>query len=146
MSSIKGIVLGLCAASLVLGATYMLRPTRAATEKSIRFAFAVIFLSIMVVSVSTLVKKDFSFNSMQSEGMHLDSAEGIIQVQAEYLSSEVLRQQGIDFKKISVLTDKSESGDIFIKRITVVSGEDPQSIRKHITRVIETNGVEVRNE
>ncbi len=146
MSSIKGIVLGLCAASLVLGATYMLRPTRAATEKSIRFAFAVIFLSIMVVSVSTLVKKDFSFNSMQSESMHLDSAEGIIQVQAEYLSSEVLRQQGIDFKKISVLTDKSESGDIFIKRITVVSGEDPQSIRKHITRVIETNGVEVRNE
>lgn len=146
MSSIKGIVLGLCAASLVLGATYMLRPTKAATEKSIRFAFAVIFLSIMVVSVASLVKKDFSFDKVRTSEEYLDSAAGVIRAQAEFLSGEVLRQQGINFKKISVLTDKSESGDIFIKRITVVSGEDPKSIRKHITRVIETDGVEVRNE
>ena len=44
MESIKGIILGFCMVSLVLGMLYMLRAEKTVTEKSGRFAFAVIFL------------------------------------------------------------------------------------------------------
>jgi hypothetical protein len=146
MSSVKGVVLGVCAASLVLGAVYMLRPSGAVTEKSIRFAFAVIFLSVTVLSVSALFKKEFRQESLAADNTYIESAAEIVSAQAEYLTGEILQENNIEFKKISVLTDKTENGDIFIKRITVVSGEDFEKVREYITSVIETNGVEVIDE
>lgn len=146
MSSVKGVVLGICAASLVLGAVYMLRPSGAVTEKSIRFAFAVIFLSVTVLSVSALFKKEFRPGSLAADNTYIESAAEIVSAQAEYLTGEILQENNIEFKKISVLTDKTENGDIFIKRITVVSGEDFEKVREYITAVIETNGVEVIDE
>ena len=146
MSSVKGVVLGICAASLVLGAVYMLRPSGTVTEKSIRFAFAVIFLSVTVISVSALFKKEFRPGSLAADNTYIESAAEIVSAQAEYLTGEILQENNIEFKKISVLTDKTENGDIFIKRITVVSGEDFEKVREYITSVIETNGVEVIDE
>ncbi len=145
MSEIKGIILGLCAASLVLGAVYMLRP-KSNVEKSIRFAFAVVFLSITVVSGAGILKKDIKIADINVNADFISTAEELTRVQAEYLAEQVLLENGCEFQKISVLTDKSVDGGIFIKRVTVISRYNPEEIRQSILSVIETDGVEVINE
>lgn len=145
MSEIKSVILGLCIASISLGSMYMLRPS-GATEKSVRLSFAVIFLSLLVVSLSNLLKTDFNGIKFTFNSFSNDYSENIVSTQAEFLCQEILKEKGIDFKGIEIFTDKTEDGSISIKRITVESTAEPDAIKNSIAAVIATDGVEVIND
>ncbi len=145
MSEIKSVILGLCIASVSLGAMYMLRPV-GATEKSVRLNFAVIFLSLLVVSVASLLGTDFGDMKISVDNSSSFYSENIVCAEVEYLCGEILKEKGMDFKEITVFTDKNGQGGISIKRITVESTAEPEAIRQSITAVIATDGVEVIND
>ncbi len=146
MESIKGIILGFCAVSLVLGALYMLRAEKSATEKSVRFAFAVIFLCVTVLSVAKIagLKNEIPTFERNKEYTHTYTA--MYTESVKQVVSAALYDHGIKFKEISVITDKTDVGDIFIKRITVAAVGEAERIKSCILSVIETNEVEVINE
>lgn len=145
MSSFKGIVLGICAASLVLGAVYILKPVGAA-EKSIRFTFALIFLCITVIPSFKLLKKDFSHFTVNIQKNSDKSEEKLTEFYAEYLCNTVLSENGYAFEKIEIFTDKNNDSGIFIKNIRVISDGDAKGITDCILSVVEAGGVEVINE
>ncbi len=145
MSEIKSVILGLCIASISLGAMYMLRPT-GATEKSVRLSFAVIFLSLLVISVSSILHIDFNKIKITLNNSFNDSSENIVSAEAKFLCQEILKEKGIDFKGIEIFTDKTDDGSISIKRITVESTAEPDAVRQSITAVLATDGVEVIND
>lgn len=146
MEEIKGVVLGFCAASLVLGAVYMLRAEKTATEKSVRFAFAIIFLCITVLSVAKITGVKINTKQVFNNKEYMSGYAELYSSSAKLVAEAALFDSGIDFEKISVLADKSESGSIFIKRVTVQSPQNPEKIKACILSVIETNEVEVINE
>lgn len=146
MESIKGIILGFCTASLVLGLLYMLRAEKTATEKSVRFAFAVIFLSITVLSIAKILGLSRHLPTFSSSYEYNHTYTDVYAYSVEQVAAAALGDGGINFKEISVQTDKNDGGDIFIKRITVVSGGNAEKIKGCIFSVIETNEVEVINE
>lgn len=145
MSEFESVILGLCIASVSLGAMYMLRPVGAA-EKSVRLSFAVIFLSLLVVSAASLVSTDFGDLKISAESPASDYSENIVAAEAQYLCSQILNDKGIEFSEIKIFTDKTEDGGISIKRIAVESAAEPDTIRQSITAVIATDGVEVIND
>lgn len=145
MSGIKGIILGFCAASLALGAIYMLRP-KGAVEKSIRLAFAVIFLCITVMSVAGIFEKDIKVSIESASADFTTTAQRLTEIQAAELCRSLLSEKGFNFTEIKVYTDNLEDGSIFIKRITVTSRDNPEEIKKCILSAVLTNGVEVINE
>ena len=145
MNEFKSVILGICIASIGLGAMYMLKP-EGATAKAVRFAFAVIFLTLTVtLVVSLFVKGDRLLPSLSSD-TELLSYESIARLEAEQLAAEVLKEKGIKYEKIEIFTNKEDSGSISIKRITVKTNENPEYVRDSITAVIKADGVEVINE
>ncbi len=145
MSEIKSVILGLCIASVSLGAMYMLRPV-GVTEKSVRLSFAVIFLSLLTVSVATLLHTDFDEVKINVDNTGTSYSEKIISAEAKFVCEEILKEKDIKFNEIKVFTDKTDSGSISIKRITVESEAEPELIKQSITAVIATDGVEVIND
>lgn len=146
MESIKGIILGFCTVSLVLGMLYMLRAEKTVTEKSVRFAFAVIFLSVTVMSVAKILGICGELPTLPSSGEYNNTLTDTYAYSAKQVAAAALTDSGINFEEISVHTDKTDTGDIFIKRITVVSDAAAQKIKGCLFSVIETNEVEVINE
>lgn len=145
MDDFKSIILGLCIASVGLGIIYMLKPAKT-LEKSIRFSFAVVFLCITVICIASFLKVDFKEISVNAADYSKNAEEKILCLQARHLSEQILKSNSLDFKEIEIFTDKTDNGDIIIKRITVKSEAEPKLIRDSITAVIETCGVEVINE
>lgn len=145
MNEFKSVILGICIASVGLGAMYMLRP-EGATVKAVRFAFAVIFLTLTVTLIVSLFAKGERLLPSLSGSYEFISAEAIAKIEAEQLTREVLKEKGIKYDKIEIFTNKDDGGGISIKRITVKTSENPEYIRDSITAVIKADGVEVINE
>lgn len=145
MNEFNSVILGICIASVGLGAMYMLRPD-GATAKAVRFAFAVVFLTLTVTLFVSLFAKGEKLLPSLSGSTEFTAATAIAKIEAEQLTREVLKEKGIKYEKIEVFTNKESDGSISIKRITVKTNENPSYVRDSITAVIKADGVEVINE
>lgn len=145
MNEFSSVILGICIASVGLGAMYMLRP-EGATAKAVRFAFAVIFLTLTItLMVSLFAKGERLLPTLSNNNEHINY-DGIAKVEAKTLAAEVLKEKGIKYSEIKIFTNNEADGSISIKRITVKTNENPDYVREAITAVIKADGVEVINE
>ena len=145
MNEFKSVILGICIASVSLGAMYMLKPD-GNTAKTVRFGFAVIFLTLTLSIFISLFGKSDRLLPTLSITPDYSAAEKITAIEARQIAAQVLEEKGIKFKEIDVLTNKDEAHGISIKRITVKTDETAEQVRQSISAVIKTDGVEVINE
>lgn len=145
MKTILRLVLAFSSCSILLGAVYMLRP-KGNTEKSIKLVFSVIFLSAIVMGFKGVKNAEINFTVSDSQNKIIAVSSTVTKTQAEYLTTQILKQNGHDFNKISVITDIAEDNSIFIKRITVFTNNSGAGIKESILSVINACEVEVINE
>ncbi len=143
MKEFKSLILSFCIASIVFGLIFMLTPS-GKLQKNVRFNFAVIFLSILFFSVSSIFNIDFNFK--KSEALSLSYTENIIKAQAEMVCHAALEENGYSAEEINIYTNKNEDGSISIKRIRAKTKDDTEKVKSAITAVIKTDSIEVRNE
>jgi len=113
-------------------------------SKSVKYILSLIFL-ISVISVAGIGVSDqgksFDFKTEAS----VDSSDFEIQ-NARLVYMETLKKSGLEFKEITVLTDKSEDGSIVINKIIVNSFCEKEKIINALSEIAKTAEVEVIDE
>lgn len=145
MNEFKAVILGICIASVSLGAMYMLKPS-GNMEKTVRFGFAVIFLTLTLSLFISLFGGGNKLMPASAPSPDYSATERITKISARQIVAEVLAEKGLKFKEIEIFTNIDESGGISIKRITVKTDENAERVIGSINAVINSGGVEVINE
>lgn len=141
MKAITSFLTAFCIGCVVLGGLSLLVP-EGKLQKAVKYTFSLCFLCCLISSFGVIGNLNFkiepkSENEFISVGAAAESARIVFE--------RTLKNSQINFRKITVLTDKADDGSIFISKVTVVSNEDKQKIIK----VISSDGsfeVEVINE
>ncbi len=142
METVKNIVLGFCTAAVFLGALGFLAP-EGGTKKSVKYAISLIFLCSTVALFTGLGKISLP-NAKNNEPKveYYGMGEAAVKTYVE----AALKDEKIEYKKISVETNITEGGDIYIKKITVYSSGNAKRIIGIIKNTVQTENVEVINE
>ena len=120
MNAIKGFIISFCSSSIVLGFLFMLCPS-GSISKSVKYIFCLCLMCCVVASASMLKEPDFSFFSKDSQGEIL--TEKNVAVTAQMIFSEALTKEKINFRKITVDTNKLADGSITIDKVIVYTSE-----------------------
>ena len=127
-------VTAFCVGSIILGALYILVP-EGSLSKPVSYAFGIAFLCL-ILSVGKLT----SINLPQIDYKSAEFAnERLSAASAEMIFSEALAREDINFSKITVFTDKTESGGISITKVVVYTDASPVQVNA----VIGSDGYEV---
>lgn len=129
MSTIKELAIFFCAASVMCGAFSLLAGK--ALEKSFKYILALIFLSIMVSAVTNF---DFSFKmpTISNVSTENEAALQLSGYQAEYLTGQLLKENGINFTRVEAFANKIEDGGIVINEINIYGATDVDKAREII--------------
>ncbi len=125
MNSINAFITSFCVSCIVLGLLFILVP-KGALSKSVKYVFSLCFVCCLIGSVITLPKLDFSdFNAARNyETVTEQNAENT----AKAVFEQALKSQNINFKKITVDTNKLTDGSIIISKVTVFADQDAEKI------------------
>ncbi len=143
MSFISSILISFCAACVFIGALYIICP-EGTMSKPIKYVLSLVFL-ISVIASAGVVAKTQDFSMPEIPEYEIDS-ERLDTANAELVFSYALKAAGIDFSKISVLTDKSEADSIIISKVLIYSGSSYEEICKALGSAAEKIEVVVINE
>ena len=139
MNFFSSVVAAFCAASIFIGALYLICP-EGVMSKPVKYALEVVFL-ISVITVAGIISKNHDFSAFSKPYTKTDSSP--LETYAfEYAVKSALNDADIDFKKIAVVTDKTEDGSIVIIKVIVVSDCEKDKIAKLLGEI----EVEVINE
>lgn len=143
MNYITSLLTSLCACLILIGVLFIICPD-GVMSKSVKYILSLIFL-ISVISVAGIGVSDqgksFDFKTEAS----VDSSDFEIQ-NARLVYMETLKKSGLEFKEITVLTDKSEDGSIVINKIIVNSFCEKEKIINALSEIAKTAEVEVIDE
>ena len=90
------------------------------------FRHCLCFVCCVIASVLNIPKPDFSYFDKANNAEIL--TEQNTAVTAEMVFGEALRQSNINFRKISVETNKMSDGSIIISKVTVYTTESAQKV------------------
>lgn len=141
MNAFKGFIMSVCTLFCVLGGLFILSP-KGKFEKPVRYVFALVLLICTVSSALQFMKTDFSFSF---DSFTQADTSDISVYTAKKVYETALENEGIDFEKISLITDKLENGSINITKIIILSDDDPEKIKE----IVSPGGdieVEIRSE
>lgn len=131
-----------CAASIIIGALYLLCPD-GAMSKPVKYLFSLIFILAVIGAAAGLKNMSVSFDA---EPASVELSDNMKVAAAEYTYRYALTQAGINFTQITVCTDKSEDGSIIINKVIVYSDCEEQRIREALGVAAQNYKVEVINE
>lgn len=141
MSALYSFLSAFCIGCVVLGGLHLLVP-EGKLQKAVRYTFSLCFLCILISSIGTIGRLDFKIEQKnENEFVSVAAAAE----SARIVFERALTNSEISFRKITVLTDKTDNGSIFISKVTVFSSENEDKI----LNVISGDGsfeVEVVNE
>ena len=129
MNGFYSFVLSFCTVCVVLGAMAVIIPS-GSFEKPIKYIFCCVFVCVIIGSVISVGKVDFDIGETDTE---ITVSEEGAEVLLRQTFEEALRRCNVDFEKIRVFTDKSESGGIFITEVVVYSHESYEKINEIIS-------------
>ena len=136
MSGINSFIVSFCGGCILLGVLYMLCPT-GNMSKSVKYVFCLCFVCMVVGAALSIKPPDLS---MFDDIKHTEIlTEQNVAVTAQTVFGEALTQISINFRKITVDTNKISDGSIVINRVTVYTDEPQQKV----TQVIRSDSYEV---
>lgn len=129
MSSIVAFITSFCVGCIVLGILLILCPS-GNMANSVKYIIGLCFVCIVVAGVTTVQSPNFSF--FEKNGDEEVLTEQNTAVTAQMIFSEALRQQNVNFRKITVKTNKLHDNSIIIEQVTVYSSDDSSKIMQAI--------------
>ncbi len=128
MNGISSFVVSFCAATIVLGGLYMLCGN-IKLSNSVRYVFCLCFICSVLGATALFSNIKPSIKKTEEKEIVTEDKSSR---SAELIFETALESEGIEFSKIIVNTDKSDSGNIFITEVIVYSNEDANKIREVI--------------
>ena len=106
-------------------------------SRPVKYIFCLCFVCCIASAIFSIPKPNFSlFNNNNSSEILTEQKASIT---AQTVFCEALRQENINFRKITVDTNKLNDGSIIISKVTVYGGEDAS----RIVEAIGSDGYEV---
>ncbi len=141
MGTLKQVLIGFSAAAIFIGALTLLYPS-GKMEKSVKYAFSLIFLCACVSLFCVALKIDISFD-LPTISYNADGIKSAAQAQSEFLCEKLLDDYEIPYKKIDVQTNIDATGSIYINRITVYTDCEKEKVYKSLEGLIDAKQVTV---
>ena len=129
MEGLNSFVISFCSSCILLGFLYMLCPSGSMSQP-VKYIFCLCFVCCVADAVFSVPNPDFSYFEGNNQSEIL--TEQNTSVTAGAVFCEALRQQDINFRKITVDTNKLNDGSIIISKVTVYSGDDASKIMQAI--------------
>lgn len=143
MNYIGSFIIAFCAASVIIGALYMLCPD-GAMAKSVKYLLSLVFLIIIISAAGINLRKadiNIDFSALpNTDSTTLQTAS------AEYVYSYTLKSAGIEFKEIKIFTDKAEDESISINKVIIYSECERETVLEALGEAAKNIEVEVINE
>lgn len=143
MNFFSSFVASFCAACVFIGALYMLCPD-GAMQKSVKYILTLVFI-LSVISAASIAAGRWDYESAKTSAIETDTS-ALDTAAAEFVYGSLLRNSGIDFSKITVCTDKNESGSISITKVIICSDCESERILSALGAVAENIEVEIVND
>ena len=115
MSTFKTLVTAFSTGAIVLGALYILVPN-GGSKKAVRYAFCLSFLCIILSVAVRFSGSDFPVFKTDAQNFSNESLSAAI---ARTVFASALNENNIKYKKMTVFTDKTDSGGINITKVFV---------------------------
>ncbi len=125
MQGINSFIISFCVSCILLGFLYLLCPT-GNMSTSVKYVFCLCFVCCVVGTIVGMPNIDFSFFEKNQQMQILTEQNAAVTAQAIFC--EALRQQNINFRKITVDTNKLADNSIVISKVSVYTGESPQKV------------------
>lgn len=125
MNGLSSFIISFCGSCVLLGFLYMLCPS-GSMSAPVKYVFCLCFVCCVIASVLTIPQPDFSYFDKANNAEIL--TEQNTAVTAEMVFGEALRQSNVNFRKISVETNKMSDGSIIISKVTVYTTESAQKV------------------
>lgn len=136
MREINSFIISFCGASILLGFLYMLCPN-GNMSASVKYIFCLCFVCCVVATATSIPTPSFSaFDKKQNVDILTEQKTAVT---AQAIFCEALRRSDINFRKITVDTNKLNNGSIIISKITVYTTEPQQRVRE----VLDSDSYEV---
>ena len=100
----------------MIGALHMICPD-GAMGKSVKYILSLIFI-VSVIAAAAFNIRNFDWNTDYTVP-EIQSDESLEASAARYVYAAALKSAGINFREITVCTDKSESGSIIISKVII---------------------------
>lgn len=136
MDGFSSFVVNFCTSCVLFGLLYILCPA-GSTKLSVKYIFCMCFVCCVIGSATALQPLDFS--QFDTSGDNEILTEQNAAVTAQMVFCETLSQQEINFRKITVDTNKLQDGSIVINKVTVYTNEN----ESRILAAIGSDGYEV---
>ena len=130
MNALNSFITAVCAACVIIGAAYLICPD-GSMQKPVKYVLSLVFIAVIISAVPIAREK--------TEDELLISG-------AEYVYGSVLKKAGVNFNKITVCTDKTESGGISIIKIAVSTNEPEYKVKEALNAAGVNYEVTVQNE
>ncbi len=129
MNGLNSFIISFCSSCILLGFLYMLCPM-GNMGASVKYIFCLCFVCCVTATAISLPKPDFSyFDELRAEEILTEQNTAVT---AQSVFSEALTRQNINFKKITVDTNKLNDGSIVISRVVVYTSEQETRIMQAI--------------
>ena len=143
MSYLNSFLMSFCVSAIFIGAVFLFCPG-GKMSKPVKYILTLVFTVVIITSVSNK-NFDLDFSDFKVPTVDTDGEELKIQ-SAEYVLGEVLRQNGVNFSKITVCTTKAEDDSIVISKVIVFSQESQDKILDALSEIVKNYEVEIKNE
>lgn len=143
MNALNSFITAVCAACVIIGAAYLICPD-GSMQKPVKYVLSLVFIAVIISSVPIArVKFDLNFKAYEYSEKTEDE---LLISDAEYVYGSVLKKASVNFNKITVCTDKTESGGISIIKIAVSTNEPEYKVKEALNAAGVNYEVTVQNE
>ena len=125
MSTVKTFITAFCTGAVLLGVLYILVP-KGRIKKAVQYAFCLSFLCIVLSAAVKLSGSDFPSFKSDNRSFGNDNLSAAL---AKSVFAAALKENNINYEKITVFTDKTESGGISITKVYVYTAADYRDVK-----------------
>ena len=100
---------------------------------------------IIIIYAANIPLKSIDWDALSPKDIQINS-ETLETSSAEYVFSYTLKKQNINFREISIFTDKTSDNSIVITKVVIVTDEPPQKLINALAGLLENREVEIINE
>ena len=141
MEGIYSFVSVFCVTAVMIGGIKLL--LGGVLEESGKYILAIILLTVTVAAIAN-TNISLKANKRETISKTSDYSENLFAYETEYVIKNLLKENGINFKKIDIKTTKNKDGDIVISEVVVFGAEEKEKTVNLIMKTIITQKVTVK--